>query len=92
MPRSSESSSEEFSIRTCSGLKQAYTLSVSAVAGNHIRYIVDRIQLFLDLEELEVDDLKFTLRDGTEGGGHRLVMHSLLTAPNTSGVIFGNGI
>jgi hypothetical protein len=36
--------------------QQAYTASLSAVARQHIGYILDRIQLFLDLELLEVDD------------------------------------
>ena len=37
----------------------AYTASLSRVASERIGYIVDRINLFLDLELLEVDDLGF---------------------------------
>ena len=39
--------------------QQAYTASLSSVARQHIRYILDRIDLFLDLELLEVDDTGF---------------------------------
>ena len=39
--------------------QQAYTASLSAVAGEHIDYILDRIDLFLDLELLEVDEAGF---------------------------------
>jgi len=39
--------------------QQAYTASLSAVADEHIRHVLDRIQLFLDLESLEVDDCGF---------------------------------
>jgi len=35
--------------------QQAYTASLSSVAGEHIGYLRDRIQLFLDLELLEVN-------------------------------------
>ena len=34
----------------------AYTRSLSSVAGTHIEYIVDRLNLFLDLELLAVED------------------------------------
>ncbi|QDV24333.1 TolC family protein [Aureliella helgolandensis] len=45
--------------------QQAYTQSLSAVAQQHIGYIIDRIEFFLDLEQLQVDDLNFwpQLRD-----------------------------
>jgi outer membrane protein TolC len=39
--------------------QQAYTASLSNVAGVQIRYILNRIQLFLDLEQLEVDEQGF---------------------------------
>jgi hypothetical protein len=39
--------------------QQAYTASLSNVASVQIRYILNRIQLFLDLEQLEVDDQLF---------------------------------
>ena len=39
--------------------QQAYTASLSAVAREHIGYILDRIELFLDLELLEVDESGF---------------------------------
>jgi hypothetical protein len=39
--------------------QQAYTASLSAVARQHIGYILDRIELFLDLELLEVDEIGF---------------------------------
>ena len=39
--------------------QQAYTASLSAVASEHIGYLVDRLALFLDLEQLEVDELGF---------------------------------
>ncbi len=35
--------------------QQAYTASLRAVAGDHIGYVLDRIELFLDLELLQVD-------------------------------------
>ena len=39
--------------------QQAYTRSLSAVAQQHINYIGDRIQFFLDLEQLQVDQVNF---------------------------------
>jgi outer membrane protein TolC len=39
--------------------QQAYTASLSSVASQHIGYLRDRIQLFIDLELLEVDDNGF---------------------------------
>jgi hypothetical protein len=39
--------------------QQAYTQSLSAVAQQHIGYIQDRIQLFLDLEQLQVNQVNF---------------------------------
>ncbi len=39
--------------------QQAYTESLSAVAGEHIGYLLNRIQLFMDLELLEVDQKGF---------------------------------
>ncbi len=39
--------------------QQAYTQSLSSVAQQHIGYIVDRIQFFLDLEQLQVDPVNF---------------------------------
>ena len=39
--------------------QQAYTASLSTVAGQHIGYILDRIELFLNLELLEVDAAGF---------------------------------
>ncbi|MCA9179621.1 MAG: TolC family protein [Planctomycetales bacterium] len=39
--------------------QQAYTESLNAVASQHIGFLVDRMQLFLDLEQLEVDELGF---------------------------------
>ncbi len=45
--------------------QQAYTQSLSSVAQQHIGYIQDRIQFFLDLEQLQVDPVNFwpELRD-----------------------------
>ncbi len=45
--------------------QQAYTRSLSSVAQQHIGFVVDRIQFFLDLEQLQVDRLNFwpELRD-----------------------------
>jgi hypothetical protein len=37
----------------------AYTASLDSVARQHIGYIQDRIQFFLDLEQLQVDELNF---------------------------------
>lgn len=37
----------------------AYTQALSRVAGRHIAYIRDRIEFFLDLEQLQVDPLNF---------------------------------
>lgn len=39
--------------------QQAYTESLSGVAQRHIGYIIDRIQFFLDLEQMQVDPLNF---------------------------------
>ncbi len=39
--------------------QQAYTRSLSSVAQQHINYIGDRIQFFLDLEQLQVDQVNF---------------------------------
>ncbi len=39
--------------------QQAYTRSLSAVARQHIRYIIDRVDFFLDLEQLQVDEMLF---------------------------------
>jgi outer membrane protein TolC len=39
--------------------QQDYTQSLSAVAQQHIGYIQDRIQLFLDLEQLQVNQVNF---------------------------------
>lgn len=39
--------------------QQDYTRSLNQVAQQHIGYIVDRIQFFLDLEQLQVDSLNF---------------------------------
>lgn len=39
--------------------QQAYTQSLSSVAQQHIGYIQDRIQFFLDLEQLQVDQVNF---------------------------------
>lgn len=39
--------------------QQAFTSSLNAVAQQHIGYVVDRIQLFLDLEQLQVDESGF---------------------------------
>ena len=39
--------------------QQDYTASLSAVASEHIGYVRDRIQFFMDLELLEVDDNGF---------------------------------
>ena len=39
--------------------QQDYTRSLTAVAAAHISYLVDRIQLFMDLELLEVDERGF---------------------------------
>ncbi len=36
--------------------QQAYTASLSAVAAEHIGFLTDRIQLFLDMEQLAVDE------------------------------------
>ena len=35
--------------------QQAFTQSLNAVASEHVGYLVERLQLFLDLEQLEVD-------------------------------------
>ena len=37
----------------------AYTESLSQLAGSHVRYVLDRIGLFLDLELLQVDEQGF---------------------------------
>jgi outer membrane protein TolC len=50
---------EEVSARDFLEAQQAYTASLNAVASEHIEYILDRLQLFLDLEELVVDDSGF---------------------------------
>jgi len=39
--------------------QQAYTRSLSAVAQRHIGYVVDRIEFFLNLEQLQVDQVNF---------------------------------
>ncbi len=39
--------------------QEAYTRSLRAVAGQHIGYILDRIQLFMDMETLQVDEAGF---------------------------------
>jgi outer membrane protein TolC len=39
--------------------QQDYTRSLTALAGAHIGYLIDRIQLFMDLELLTVDDQGF---------------------------------
>lgn len=39
--------------------QQAYTRSLSAVAQRHIGYVVDRIEFFLNLEQLQVDQANF---------------------------------
>jgi hypothetical protein len=39
--------------------QRAYTTSLVAVAGEHILYILDRVELFLDLELLQVDESGF---------------------------------
>ena len=39
--------------------QQAYTQSLSGVAQQHIGYIVDRIEFFLDLEQLQVDQWNY---------------------------------
>jgi len=39
--------------------QEAYTVSLNAVAAEHIGYILDRVDLFLDLELLEVDEKGF---------------------------------
>ncbi len=39
--------------------QQAYTQSLNSVAQQHIGFILDRIQFFLDLEQLQVDELNF---------------------------------
>lgn len=39
--------------------QQAYTQSLSSVARQHIGYLADRIQFFLDLEQLQVDAVNF---------------------------------
>lgn len=39
--------------------QQAYTQSLSSVAQQHIGYIQDRIQLFLNLEQLQVNEFNF---------------------------------
>ena len=39
--------------------QQAYTLSLNSVASEHIGYILDRIELFLDMELLQVDERGF---------------------------------
>jgi hypothetical protein len=39
--------------------QQAYTSSLNSVARQHIGYVVDRIQMFLDVEQLQVNDLAF---------------------------------
>ncbi len=39
--------------------QQAYTQSLSSVAQQHIGYIQDRIQFFLDLEQLQIDTVNY---------------------------------
>lgn len=39
--------------------QQAYTRSLSSVAQQHIGFLVDRIEFFLDLEQMQVDQLNF---------------------------------
>lgn len=39
--------------------QQAYTQSLSGVAQQHIGYIIDRIEFFLNLEQLEVNQLNY---------------------------------
>ena len=39
--------------------QQAYTQSLSSVAQRHISYILARIEFFLDLEQLQVDELNY---------------------------------
>lgn len=39
--------------------QQAYTQSLSAVAQQHIGFILDRIRFFLDLEQLQVDQFNY---------------------------------
>lgn len=39
--------------------QQAYTAALSSVAGQHIAFILDRVELFFDLEAIRVDQLGF---------------------------------
>lgn len=39
--------------------QQAFTTSLNAVAREHIGFLVDRMQLFLDLEQMQVDELGY---------------------------------
>ncbi len=50
---------QEVSARDFLEAQQDYTTSLNAVAKQHIGYILGRLQLFLDLEELIVDDSGF---------------------------------
>ncbi|MBM3999815.1 MAG: hypothetical protein FJ297_09810 [Planctomycetes bacterium] len=47
--------------------QQAYTASLSSVAGVHIRFLLGRIQLFLDTELMQLDDMGFWLPLHDEG-------------------------
>jgi len=50
---------EDVAARDFLEAQQAYTASLSAVARQHIGYIVNRIDLFVDLESLQVDERGF---------------------------------
>jgi hypothetical protein len=50
---------ERISVRDVLESQEAYTRSLLALARTHINYILDRIQLFHDLELLTVDDSGF---------------------------------
>ena len=50
---------QDISTRDFLESQQAYTASLNAVAGQHIGYVVNRIQLFFDMESLEVDQQGF---------------------------------
>ncbi|MCA9263546.1 MAG: TolC family protein [Planctomycetales bacterium] len=65
--------------------QQAYTESLSAVASQHIGFVIDRIQLFLDLELLQVDETGFWLDLYDE----KLQPYANVVRPPCSGPAYG---
>ncbi len=50
----------------------------------------DRAWVVSSYDHYQVIDVDVTW-DGIEGGGHRVAMQTLLTDPDTKGIIFGDG-